>query len=210
MSKKAKVEEEVNSSELIDIEFDAYPPSERFRNGIQFLLKQFDFIKSLKSESEDVVEKLTDLMIEQHPIGSVIIEADDDDADQNIDEDISVFALLTVVPLEDTRLDSVFNLFCVNKSAPRSDCCLLINLRVPGLPVDYMLLSLKDLLSDLNDRPFKYWILFEDQCDFSEDNFENVCYDRWTIKGSTSRVMVFEASTVENRIVKSLEKSIKK
>ncbi|KAL7674259.1 hypothetical protein ACOME3_000538 [Neoechinorhynchus agilis] len=102
MPKNAKVEDEVNSSELIVIEFDQYPPSERFRNGIQFLVRQFEFKKSLQNESEDVAGKLTDLVIEQHPIGSLIIDADDDDADQNIDEDISVFAFFAVVPLEDT------------------------------------------------------------------------------------------------------------
>jgi len=105
-------EEDENVGKVIDVAFDARPPGSSDFHGIKRLLQQL-FVKDI---SEDISE-LTNLIIDQDFMGSVLKqdfgtgsdeESDEDEADE--DDRDTVFAINTVINMSDHQ-----NMSCIEK-----------------------------------------------------------------------------------------------
>lgn len=102
-------EEDENVGKVIDVAFDARPPSNDDFHGIKQLLQQL-FVKHIN----DDLSELTNLIIAQDFIGSVLKQDlatdEEEDSEEEADDDNHIFALSTVVNISENQ-----SLSCIEK-----------------------------------------------------------------------------------------------
>ena len=93
-------EDQQDDGEELNVEFEARAPDEEDFHGIKLLIKQL-FLRSAAVN----VSKVTEKILEQRFIGSVIktVQSEDEDAEDDLADDDHIYAISTVLNLAERK-----------------------------------------------------------------------------------------------------------